>query len=252
MRRRGFTLVELLVVIGIIALLIAILLPALTRARENANRVACLSNIRQVGTAVMMYINEAKGRLPVAPKTTPEEFDAFWWKGTRFNELGDHGVGKILRVSKDEWKVLRCPSDENDLRDPFNNKYPFSYTFNREMNGNGKKPVQKISQVLNSAEKIMMYEEDEATIDDGNGEMWTDGASWASVDFLAARHDRKQRKTVPDAADAAGITNPGCKGNVLFCDGHADTVAREYAHSKLHVVADVTQFTSAPDIKIKP
>src|SRR5947207_13381321 len=63
--RYGFTLAELLIVIGIIGLLIAILVPALNRARDASNRIKCLSNLRELGTAIQMYASSYNGKIPI-------------------------------------------------------------------------------------------------------------------------------------------------------------------------------------------
>ena len=64
-RARGFSLIELMVVIGIIALLIAIFLPTLSRARQQANRTKCLNNVRQIGVGIAMYLHDNKDLPPL-------------------------------------------------------------------------------------------------------------------------------------------------------------------------------------------
>ena len=107
--RRGFTLVELLVVIGIIALLVSILLPALNKAREDAKRVRCLSNQRQLVMAWQMYASDNKGHI-VGSNTPAYPANPWWYWAAAGNTLECLYNGKLWPYLKN-YDVYKCPND---------------------------------------------------------------------------------------------------------------------------------------------
>jgi prepilin-type N-terminal cleavage/methylation domain-containing protein/prepilin-type processing-associated H-X9-DG protein len=128
-RSNAFTLVELLVVIGIISLLVSILMPALSRARRAAQSAACLSNLRQVGQAVFMYTVDTKGRLPYSMTgvASTDPFSTFRDK-VFWNALILGGYFPVIAVQSVQTDrgdsfagvqivaVLKCPGEDNQTR----------------------------------------------------------------------------------------------------------------------------------------
>lgn len=226
-RRAGFTLVELLVVIGIIALLISILVPSLSRARETAQRITCLSNMRQLGLAMMMYTQENKGKFPAVGLGQAED----WLYGA----VGrDRNEGRLVKYQGGRYnpKIYYCPSDAAEARK--SRGLDFSYTVNWNIcwypsrnppAGTVYPPT--IGRIVNSSKKILMIDESAQTLDDPcwAPENWFNDTQ----NMLAIRHDKQAEK-------AKGLTQQQVlqagRGNCVFADGHADFTPRKDALTK--------------------
>jgi prepilin-type N-terminal cleavage/methylation domain-containing protein/prepilin-type processing-associated H-X9-DG protein len=129
--RRAFTLIELLVVIAIIALLAAILFPVFAQAREKAREVTCLSDVRQVGTAIKMYVQDYDETFPIfhAYNFTPPP-----------GQAGHKGIEDELEPYTKNRDIFKCPNDSggpgqkaerpttNSYRDAYGSSYRFTGT----------------------------------------------------------------------------------------------------------------------------
>ena len=115
----AFTLIELLVVIAIIAILAAMLMPAIARVKEAGKATACLSNLRQIGIGIQLYVQDNNNRLPFMRDQSQ----------TSTNELP--GPDVVLSNHVGNVRVMRCPSDKEQLFE----KTGCSYSWNSLLNG---------------------------------------------------------------------------------------------------------------------
>ena len=152
--RRGFTVLELMVVIGIIAVLMAILLPSASRAREQAKRAQCMSNLRQLTDAVQSFAAANDGDLPLNTRR------GTWALQDASNPSTDPGAtadslrkGALFPYVRNE-AVYRCPDDETGR---FR-----SYSINDYLNGDWDQVqhhLRRIREVINAAGTMMLIEE---------------------------------------------------------------------------------------------
>ncbi len=226
---RGFTLVELLVVIGIIALLISILLPSLSRARESANKVACMSNMRQIGNGFLMYLGSNRNKYPRCASGSVLYEDWIYWQPNRDQKESRIApyLGGFVK------KVFTCPSDDVSVH-PGGTPYRYSYTVNETICrndgpvGTSGKPgynsgntavVRTLnhSQIIRPSEKILLIDESSPTIDDG---------AWAPQNYATDGHNLLSNRHDKHGEQPTNATPNAGRGVVLFADGHVEFIER--------------------------
>lgn len=245
-RRRGFTLVELLVVIGIIALLISILLPTLGAARQQAAATASLSNLRQLGLGLQMYQNDQKGAYPghsspssTTPRTRWADYVYPYMKNTEVYMSPLLDSNERLRMNK---PFAHTCDPSTGAAMPGATVYHGGYGYNFQYLGNNRTP-NGIAPYHARSKSIKAASQTIAIADTHGSKNGTD--SWTSEGVyvvdpplmsmeLGSRGSRKS-SDIPGAGqygysggndgDPKHRATPAERNrgyvNVLFCDGHA-------------------------------
>jgi prepilin-type N-terminal cleavage/methylation domain-containing protein/prepilin-type processing-associated H-X9-DG protein len=227
--RPAFTLIELIVVIGIIALLIALVLPLLSKVRRQAQQVSCLSNLRQMGTALIVYGHQNRGSFPAPGNRIREQVeDWVYWQPGR-----DETEGRIFRYLGGDLRVLKCPSDATGRASQ--PTYPFSYSVNNRFTGDSSygqfgsiwsTPPCRLTEVVESSRKVMAIEEDLSGINDG---MWCAGGMDSSLfwtSLVSVLHDKGKEYGFGAGQNPDYNSAHGGRGNVVFADGHGEFIER--------------------------
>jgi len=142
-RAKGFTLIELLVVIAIISILAAILFPVFARARENARRASCMSNLKQIGLGMMMYVQDYDGKYFL------RRFDYPAGTYTYFGPWGSNPG--FLQPYVKSTQLFSCPSGDAT------SSYPSGYAINLKL-GTGVSSIITQSRVEVPSEMIVFYD----------------------------------------------------------------------------------------------
>ncbi|HSZ54368.1 MAG TPA: prepilin-type N-terminal cleavage/methylation domain-containing protein [Tepidisphaeraceae bacterium] len=215
--RRAFTLVELLVVIGIIALLIALLLPALNSAREHARSAKCLSNLRQLGQAAYFYAQSNRDFFPISHDSFTREWD--------FDITGGVIAPGLLWWNRAVLAVQQCPSYSGNIVP--DNPYT-GYNYNTSYIGGGMGEVTPLghSHVTPAKFSGVKHASQVALFGDGQYAGGADKYMRAPV-LMSGTEIGDGVSSATRAAGTQGYRHLG-RTNVCYCDGHAESVADRF------------------------